>query len=133
MHTCRTDSDASHHSFSFTARARLPDPDAQRGSTQSPRGSQGGIPLSPRLSQPSSAREVHSSAKPRPDSSFAVKVLGSTNRVLLTYLHQFVRQKILFVVPTCAKDMHTRAVSYTQQPICYSKTSHPELLRINYS
>ncbi|KAA6429276.1 MAG: hypothetical protein FRX49_00672 [Trebouxia sp. A1-2] len=69
----RTDSDASHHSFSFTARARPPDSDAQRGSTLSPRGSQGGIPLSPRLSQPSSAREVHSSAKPRPDSSFAVK------------------------------------------------------------
>ncbi|DBB01590.1 TPA: hypothetical protein ACH3X1_000238 [Trebouxia sp. C0004] len=74
----RTDSDASHHSFSFTARARPPDSDAQRGSTLSPRGSQGGIPLSPRLSQPSSAREVHSSAKPRPDSSFAVKELYIT-------------------------------------------------------
>lgn len=69
----RTDSDASHHSFSFTARARPPDSDAQRGSTLSPRGSQGGIPLSPRASQPSSAREIHNSAKPRPDSSFAVK------------------------------------------------------------
>ncbi len=87
MHTCRTDSDASHHSFSFTARARPPDSDGQRGSTLSPRGSQGGIPLSPRISQPSSAREGHSSAKPRPDSSFAVKVWDFYQCSSILYTH----------------------------------------------
>lgn len=80
----RTDSDASHHSFSFTARGRPPDPPTpqagsalsprgiQGGSVLSPRGSQGGIPL-PLSPRTSSAREVATTAKPRPDSSFAVK------------------------------------------------------------
>ena len=127
MHACRTDSDASHHSFSFTARARPPDSDAQRGSTLSPRGSQGGIPLSPRASQPSSAREIHNSAKPRPDSSFAVKVSGfylcNSNPFSAT-------QNMFFLLPTCAKDMHARADSHTKQPGCYKQDLHRKRLRM---
>ena len=88
-HTYRTGSDASHRSFSFTAKARPPDTDSQRGSTLSPRGSQGGIPLSPKIPQPTSSRELHTSAKPRPDSSFAVKVSHSYISPALLYSPRF--------------------------------------------
>ena len=79
---CRTDSDASHHSFSFTAKPKAPsdNPSAQGGSVLSPRSRQGlqregSRPLSPTPSQSGSVRELPTSAKPRPDSNFAVKVL----------------------------------------------------------
>lgn len=97
-HTYRTGSDASHHSFSFTAKARPPDTDSQRGSTLSPRGSQGGIPLAPKIAQPTSSRELHTSAKPRPDSSFAIKVSHSYMLLTFCYSPSFFTSIVTYLV-----------------------------------
>ncbi|KAL3136510.1 hypothetical protein ABBQ38_005760 [Trebouxia sp. C0009 RCD-2024] len=73
----RTDSDASHASFSFTAAPKPPqDPTStQGGSMQSRQGLQrkGSTHRAPAASQFSSSRDMPPPAKPRPDSSFAVK------------------------------------------------------------